>query len=515
MTTLIPKFDLMNGGSTPTGAINRPINQKLGDFVSVKDFGAVGDGTTDDTAAIQAAFNSLKATGGSLYIPKGTYKVPNGIDFHQTTAESSYSYYIYGDGRKDSIIVTTNANIGLDLGGRNRVFLKDFGIEDNGTTAKVGIARYRDTTIGSDGGGSYHVYDNIFVAGMFSAASIYSIGSEVNSHYNLELLNTGNGACYFTSDTNYLSVTAAGTITGGSNTVNNFYGGSFETASGTSGGAVYVSTGITDNLNFYSSYLVGWTGGYIVKLGYASSDTLQGSKMFDGCRFEGTGIAFGCTGNLVGELQVTNSTFGQSGQDIYFFNTGLTGQGFIGANIQNNFHYGKGMTIPVITSSTINVPALFASTLDTTITVNEAIVSSSITGLVSLGSSCVVYGSIITKLDSINGISLTQYGPNSPTSAGNSQGSLLINNPFGTAPTSPLVGALATAAPAYWDATKTGTTEDYPVFYDGTNWKGMMPVPATISGATANGVAGTIAYDANYMYICVATNTWKRIALTW
>ena len=55
MTTLIPKIDLKNGGSTPAGAINRPINQKIQEFVSVNDFGAVGDGTTDDTAAIRAA----------------------------------------------------------------------------------------------------------------------------------------------------------------------------------------------------------------------------------------------------------------------------------------------------------------------------------------------------------------------------------------------------------------------------------------------------------------------------
>ena len=46
-------------------------------FVSVKDqaFGAKGDGSTDDTTAIQAALDAVASTGGHVYFPQGVYKV--------------------------------------------------------------------------------------------------------------------------------------------------------------------------------------------------------------------------------------------------------------------------------------------------------------------------------------------------------------------------------------------------------------------------------------------------------
>jgi hypothetical protein len=54
-----------------TGAVPSTVQVKLEEFVSVKDFGAVGDGVTNDTAAILLAFQN----GGHVVFPKGTYKV--------------------------------------------------------------------------------------------------------------------------------------------------------------------------------------------------------------------------------------------------------------------------------------------------------------------------------------------------------------------------------------------------------------------------------------------------------
>lgn len=46
---------------------------------NVKDYGAVGNGTTDDTTAIQSALNALPATGGTVYFPGGTYLIGSGL----------------------------------------------------------------------------------------------------------------------------------------------------------------------------------------------------------------------------------------------------------------------------------------------------------------------------------------------------------------------------------------------------------------------------------------------------
>ena len=62
--------------------------------VSVKD-GAVGDGTTDDTAAIQAAVDALQGTDVVLQIPAGNYVVTRqGVTFTTVDGPSHYAVRI-------------------------------------------------------------------------------------------------------------------------------------------------------------------------------------------------------------------------------------------------------------------------------------------------------------------------------------------------------------------------------------------------------------------------------------
>jgi hypothetical protein len=110
MTTLIPKIDLKNGGATPTGAVNRPINEKIEEFISVKDFGAKGDSVTDDTVAIQAAINycaNINNRKQTLYFPASNpacaYKITAPLVITQP-------FNIIGDGQFSTIIFAEGLN---------------------------------------------------------------------------------------------------------------------------------------------------------------------------------------------------------------------------------------------------------------------------------------------------------------------------------------------------------------------------------------------------------------------
>lgn len=52
------------------------------DSISVKDFGAKGDGSTNDATAIQNALDSLSETGGTIYFPYGVYRITSPILFY-------------------------------------------------------------------------------------------------------------------------------------------------------------------------------------------------------------------------------------------------------------------------------------------------------------------------------------------------------------------------------------------------------------------------------------------------
>lgn len=95
-----------------TGAVTTTVQAKLRESVSVKDFGAVGDGVTDDTVAIQLAFISAAA-----FTPKKTVYFPAGIYvINPSTTIDATGCSIDGDGQNVSIIKPSALSTGVVAG---------------------------------------------------------------------------------------------------------------------------------------------------------------------------------------------------------------------------------------------------------------------------------------------------------------------------------------------------------------------------------------------------------------
>lgn len=133
------------------------------DFVSVKSFGAIGDGITDDTVAIQAALNATP-NGGKLYIPTGTYLISTGLTrINSITLQGDG---VYGSG--GTVLNYTGNGVAFTYGG--------------GGGASAG-ARFQDFRIAGTSSGTigfkiYNAYnaiklDKVYVEDFTSGDALY------------------------------------------------------------------------------------------------------------------------------------------------------------------------------------------------------------------------------------------------------------------------------------------------------------------------------------------------------
>jgi hypothetical protein len=96
-------------GSSVKGAA--VLESELRRGVNVVEFGATGDGTTDDSGAIQDAIDSLSTTGGKVFFPAGDYKLSAAL-----TVTEQVPYEFAGEGLATRLKKGAD-NILLDLSG--------------------------------------------------------------------------------------------------------------------------------------------------------------------------------------------------------------------------------------------------------------------------------------------------------------------------------------------------------------------------------------------------------------
>lgn len=170
-----------------TGSVNRTIQTKLQDTVSVKDFGAVGNGTTDDTAAIQAAINYVQTIGGGIVMfPSATYKILG------TLSVTKGNVTLQGQNKQGTILFFSNGTadcitvVGTSYASQLYGFeMKNLFINHSGKTggrtlvlAYVSQSTVRDVTISSCWTGieiwvtNNTVFDNVVIAGVTGGASV-------------------------------------------------------------------------------------------------------------------------------------------------------------------------------------------------------------------------------------------------------------------------------------------------------------------------------------------------------
>jgi hypothetical protein len=136
--------------------------------INVLDYGAVGDGIANDTAAITAAL----ATGASVYFPEGTYKTGQ-----QTLSTAGQT--LFGAGEK-SIILASTAGVNLFVVTANYVTIRDLrmnGAETSATNSNFAI--FTDAAAPAD----YLTVSNVLFSGAsgasgFNNAVKYDAGSD-------------------------------------------------------------------------------------------------------------------------------------------------------------------------------------------------------------------------------------------------------------------------------------------------------------------------------------------------
>lgn len=291
-----------------TGAIKITIADFL-NFQEVipEQFGALGDGATNDTVAFDKAVAYLKTLprGGTIKLGRKTYI--GTVDASLFGSSFDKALVIKGQGWNSSFIRgNVNGKPVVDCIGSNNITLETFNIGDDGThVPSCGVLLARATTTSENCNGSRLTF--MTVEGSFDTAALVSIAAESSVLVGSTFKNsnaTAKWKALYTSNYNDIGITSAhGTLLASSNTSNRALACTFYSAY-TGSGSELLHFHAAASWVFTACEMItgGNTGGMIAKYTiHAGEGIFAGAVVFDECLTEGNDPILH---NLIGETGV-------------------------------------------------------------------------------------------------------------------------------------------------------------------------------------------------------------------